>query len=41
MQPIEAEHPQFVARRSMYRKYRDLYTGGELIRQNAADYLMR
>jgi hypothetical protein len=38
---IDREHPDYVASRAMWRKYRDLYAGGEQIRQNAAEYLVR
>jgi hypothetical protein len=38
---IEQEHPEYTARARMWRKYRDLYAGGEQFRQNAAEYLVR
>lgn len=41
MQNINVEHPEYIARTAMYRKYRDLYAGGEQIRANASDYLDR
>src|SRR5215212_11968766 len=36
---INVEHPHYVARKAMWRKYRDLYAGGEQIKANAPDYL--
>src|ERR1041384_8875141 len=39
MQNINREHPEYVARKAMWRKYQDLYAGGEKLRQNAAEYL--
>lgn len=41
MKEIEQEHPEYVARKAMWRKYRDLYAGGEQLRANAARYLVR
>lgn len=38
---IEQEHPDFAARARMWRRYRDLYAGGEQFRRNAAEYLLR
>ena len=38
---IDREHPDYVARKAMWKKYRDLYTGGEQFRINAQDYLIR
>src|SRR4051794_24953250 len=38
---IEQEHPDYSARSAMWRRYRDLYAGGEQFRQNAAEYLVR
>ena len=38
---IENEHPGFVAKREMWRRYSDLYAGGEQLRQRAADYLIQ
>src|SRR5262245_6410215 len=40
-QTIDREHPEYIARKAMWRQYRDLYTGGERIRANASDYLVR
>ncbi|HXJ39985.1 MAG TPA: hypothetical protein VNH18_11975, partial [Bryobacteraceae bacterium] len=38
---IEQEHPDYTANSRMWRRYRDLYAGGERFRQNAAEYLVR
>src|SRR5678815_4375717 len=38
---IDQEHPEYAARKSAWRKYRDLYVGGEQLRNNAGDYLVR
>jgi hypothetical protein len=38
---INREHPEYIARKAMWRKYRDLYTGGERLRENAIEYLVR
>jgi len=38
---IDREHPDYTANRAMWRKYRDLYVGGEQIRRNACEYLYR
>jgi hypothetical protein len=40
-QTIDREHPEYIARKAMWRQYRDLYAGGERIRLNASDYLVR
>lgn len=41
MTEIDREHPEYVAKKSMWRMYRDLYTGGEQLKANAAEYLLR
>jgi hypothetical protein len=41
MQHINVEHPDYVRSRAMWRKYRDLYTGGEQLRERAPEYLIR
>lgn len=41
MQDINAEHPEYVRCRAMWHKYRDLYTGGEQLRERASEYLVR
>jgi len=38
---IDREHPEYTARKSAWKKYRDLYVGGEQLRGNAAEYLVR
>jgi len=38
---INTEHPDYAARKHMWRKYRDLYAGGEQMKQNATEYLTR
>jgi hypothetical protein len=41
MQNINREHPEYVARKAMWRQYQDLYAGGERLRLNAMDYLVK
>lgn len=41
MQNINREHPEYVARKAMWRRYKDLYAGGEQLRERAAEYLVR
>ncbi|HVW85780.1 MAG TPA: hypothetical protein VHB50_13920 [Bryobacteraceae bacterium] len=38
---IEQEHPDYTSKARMWRRYRDLYAGGEQFRQNAGEYLVR
>src|SRR4051812_39790126 len=38
---INREHPEYAARKTMWKQYKDLYAGGERFRANAADYLVR
>jgi hypothetical protein len=38
---IDQEHPEYAARKCAWRKYRDLYAGGEQFKANAAEYLIR
>jgi len=38
---IEREHPEYAAKRLMWRKYRDLYAGGETFLEHADRYLVR
>ncbi len=40
-QHIEQEHPEFVRSQKIWRRYRDLYAGGEQFRERAAEYLVR
>ena len=37
---IKQEHPDYTANSPMWRRYRDLYAGGERFRQNAGEYLV-
>ena len=41
MQLITTEHPEYTRCTAMWRKYRDLYTGGEQLRERASEYLVR
>jgi hypothetical protein len=41
MQNINREHPEYAARKAMWRQYQDLYAGGDKFRRNAGDYLSR
>jgi hypothetical protein len=41
MENINREHPEYIARKAMWRQYRDLYSGGERLRLNASEYLVR
>ena len=41
MQTINREHPEYVARKAMWRQYHDLYAGGERFRLNASEHLVR
>ena len=41
MQNINREHPDYVARKAMWKQYKDLYAGGEQLRLNAGDHLVR
>jgi hypothetical protein len=41
MENINREHPEYVARKAMWKQYKDLYAGGEQLRLNACDYLVR
>ncbi len=38
---IDREHPDYVAKKAMWKSYRDLYTGGEHLKQHASEYLVR
>jgi Domain of unknown function (DUF4055) len=38
---INREHPEYAARKLMYKQYKDLYAGGERLRANAAEFLTR
>jgi hypothetical protein len=37
---IDREHPEYVARKAMWKQYKDLYAGGERLRERAAQYLV-
>ena len=41
MQTINREHPEYVARKAMWKQYKDLYAGGERLRMDASEYLVR
>jgi len=41
MDNINREHPEYVLRKAMWRKYRVLYSGGENMREHAVEYLVR
>ncbi len=41
MHRIEREHSEYTARKGMWKKYRDLYAGGERFRLAADEYLVR
>jgi hypothetical protein len=38
---IDREHPEYTAKKAMWKKYRDLYAGGEQMREAAFEYLIR
>jgi len=38
---INREHPEYVAQKYTWRKYKDLYSGGEQFREHATEYLVR
>src|SRR6478609_5467986 len=38
---INREHPEYVARKAMWKKYKDLYAGGEQFHHSASEYLVR
>ncbi len=38
---IDNEHPEYRAKRGLWKKYRDLYVGGEQLRASASEYLIR
>ena len=41
MQNINREHPEYIARKAMWKQYKDLYSGGERLRMDASEYLVR
>jgi hypothetical protein len=38
---INREHPEYASRKTMWGRYRDLYAGGEQLREHASQYLAR
>jgi len=38
---IDNEHPEYRAKRGLWKRYRDLYVGGEQLRASASEYLIR
>jgi len=38
---INAEHPEYAGSKAMWRKYKDLYAGGEPLKERASEYLVR
>jgi hypothetical protein len=38
---INREHPDYVAKKAVWKRYRHLYLGGEPLRIHAQDYLVR
>jgi hypothetical protein len=41
MKNINREHPEYIARKAMWKQYKDLYAGGEQLRADASQYLVR
>ena len=41
MKSIEREHPEYIAKKTMWERYRDFYTGGEQFKNHAGNYLIR
>ena len=41
MKNINREHPEYIARKAMWKQYKDLYAGGERLRADASEYLVR
>jgi hypothetical protein len=41
MQTINREHPEYSARKMTWRRYRDLYAGGDRLREHGTEYLVR
>jgi hypothetical protein len=41
MQNINREHPEYIAQKAMWKQYKDLYAGGERLRMDASEYLVR
>jgi len=41
IETINREHPEYAARKMTWRRYRDLYVGGDRLREHGAEYLVR
>ena len=41
IQTINREHPEYMARKATWRRYRDLYVGGDQLRERGSEYLVR
>jgi hypothetical protein len=41
IQTINREHPEYMARKATWRRYRDLYVGGDQLRERGQEYLVR
>jgi len=41
IQTINREHPEYASRKATWRRYRDLYVGGEQLRERGTEYLVR
>src|SRR6266851_8017563 len=41
VQNIDLEHPEYRSKKQMWKRYKDLYVGGEQLKNNAGAYLMR
>ena len=41
MENINREHPDYIVRKAMWKQYKHLYAGGEHLRVNACEYLVR
>jgi hypothetical protein len=41
MQNVNREHPEYMSRKAMWKKYRDLYAGGERMVDSATEYLTK
>lgn len=39
MKTIDLEHPEYLAKKSVWQTYRDLYAGGQQLKANASNYL--
>jgi len=41
METINREHPEYISRKATWKRYKDLYLGGEQLRARAGEYLVR